>query len=374
MMGTKATRSVVVVVCALLIGFVYVSYAIMEKSYMNTPIIILPHRTGVTLPTSLQNSIHSHEFITTQTLFNETKLLNNGVSTKSRTIATTPTPIVAPVYDVPSVYNLSFLEPGGKICTNITHTIVLVQSSISHQQNRMMIRKSWGSFAKTQIFAGVALQHEVRIGYIVGHTYAESLNMMIREESRMYNDVIIADLHDSYRNLTLKTLSSLKWVDSYCPSAKYFVKCDDDTLVHVPNVLRFLEVNPINRGIVGARMIRIQVRRTGRWRVDKSLYSPSRYPAYFCGPAYIINTSLLKSLLEASKTTPIIPNEDAYVTGILAKQIGAQAFGGGKGFARTGARPPKPYEIVRPNFFSGTSLTPEYMSCIYKSLISQIVC
>ncbi len=55
----------------------------------------------------------------------------------------------------------------------------------------------------------------------------------------MYNDVIMADFVDSYRNLTLKTGVALFWATKYCPQAKYIMKSDDDTVI-LPDGLKDL--------------------------------------------------------------------------------------------------------------------------------------
>jgi len=62
------------------------------------------------------------------------------------------------------------------------------------------------------------------------------------EEKEVYNDFIKADFQDSYRNLTLKTVHMLDWVQSYCSHAKFFMKTDDDVFLNVPAILNFLDL------------------------------------------------------------------------------------------------------------------------------------
>ena len=49
------------------------------------------------------------------------------------------------------------------------------------------------------------------------------------------------------------------------------------------------------------------------------LYPIPTYPAYMIGHSYVIAGSVIGELLEAARRLPLIPVEDAYVTGLLAR-------------------------------------------------------
>ena len=303
-----------------------------------------------------------------------TALQGSTTNRRSLYLSSTPTPLRQVVYQEPTVYErYSFTVAEPNICTSKTHTLVLIQTAPNHHEQRMAIRNTWGSFGRTQTFAGEILDEEVKIAFTFGLSHSDLDNQNVMNESLTFHDVIIADFIDSYRNLTLKTLTSLRWVDNYCPSATYFIKCDDDTMVHIPNLLRFFRVNRCKRGMVGAIGMHLNVIRKGRWRVDPALYNNKVFPPYYSGPAYVINTDLIKDLLLAAQSTPIIPIEDAYVTGILAKKIGVRRFSPG-GFAFTSSRPPTRCHAKDTHFYSGSNLPPDYMSYIYNALSQDIDC
>ena len=52
-----------------------------------------------------------------------------------------------------------------------------------------------------------------------------------------FNDFIIGDYIDSYRNLTLKTFSGYKYVNDFCSNLenKHILMHDDDTLINEAN-------------------------------------------------------------------------------------------------------------------------------------------
>ena len=295
-------------------------------------------------------------------------------STLPRASTTTPTPILLPrKVELTQYTGSTFAVTADSICTDSTYMVILVQSAPQHHNIRMMMRKTWGELHQTQMYGGQQLEQEVRMGFIIGESYEEKPQEDIMAESSIYNDVIVTNFFDSYRNLTLKTLASLQWVDTYCPSAQYFLKCDDDSIVQVPNLLRFLAVNQISRGMVGELSLKHVVERTGRWRVNPEVYPESVYPPYYSGPAYIINTELIKELLNAAMITPMIPIEDAYVTGILARLVNARRFAPG-GFADSYFTPPSACALRNPQFYVGTNIAPELLEYLYRSITSDMQC
>lgn len=61
-----------------------------------------------------------------------------------------------------------------------------------------------------------------------------------QEEVELYRDIVIADMKDTYRNLTLKVLYMMEWAFTRCSQARYYMKVDDDVFFNVPLVLDFI--------------------------------------------------------------------------------------------------------------------------------------
>ena len=51
---------------------------------------------------------------------------------------------------------------------------------------------------------------------------------LVESESKHYGDIVIANISDTYQNLTLKTLVGIKVASCFCPNAEYVIKTDDD--------------------------------------------------------------------------------------------------------------------------------------------------
>ena len=48
----------------------------------------------------------------------------------------------------------------------------------------------------------------------------------------------------------------------------------------------------------------------------------NEYPYYFHGPTYLMSQSSILPLLAASQSTPMMPFEDIYLTGLCAEKAG----------------------------------------------------
>jgi len=79
--------------------------------------------------------------------------------------------------------------------------------------NRLTIRKTWGEQTD-----------DVQVVFLLGQqkTPDPKVTSVIEKEWNKYHDVIEAEgVIDAYRNLTLKSIAMLQWVDNACKYAKY---------------------------------------------------------------------------------------------------------------------------------------------------------
>ncbi|XP_033253176.1 uncharacterized protein LOC108158497 [Drosophila miranda] len=163
-----------------------------------------------------------------------------------------------------------------EFCRNKTFLIIAVCTSLGNFIQRQTIRESWGNTSEFNYGAfvklhghfkgnylppmtarlkhyaeylsgeGDSLSASVRIVFIVRRSKYESLVgnetlSRVHSEADKYNDIIQMSFVDSYNNLTLKSVMALKHISRSCAnSTAYFLKCDDDTFVNVPNLLHFL--------------------------------------------------------------------------------------------------------------------------------------
>ena len=118
--------------------------------------------------------------------------------------------------------------------TDKRNVFVVVVSAPSYFEKRHAIRRSWERDLKNE-----AIRHSVNLVgfvFILGRTDM-GVEANIEKEYRKHGDVIQVDISDTYNNLSLKSVSILNWVFTFCPRVDFLLKVDDDVYVNVRNLV-----------------------------------------------------------------------------------------------------------------------------------------
>uniref|UniRef100_A0A4D5RUH4 Hexosyltransferase n=1 Tax=Ixodes scapularis TaxID=6945 RepID=A0A4D5RUH4_IXOSC len=149
---------------------------------------------------------------------------------------------------------------------------------------------------------------------------------MILEEAAHNGDIVIFPYMDTYRNLTYKYVYGMKWTMDNCPSAKYIVKMDDDIVLNLYKLLRYIDQRtesekPAFHCCVweGMPVLRHTM---SPWYLSEKLYPPNVFPTYCSGSTVIFRSSILRPLYNASFELPFLSVDDALVTGEMARIAG----------------------------------------------------
>jgi len=207
---------------------------------------------------------------------------------------------------------------------------VVVVHSRPGQRGRMQrdaIRLTWGSTLHRRV-----AQPDIRLVFMLGRDRdcadADSACFpAAQRERQLYRDVVVADFVDTYRNLSLKSLSGLLWARQHCRAARYIVKADDDVYMRpelLPGVQRLTSADSV---IVGSLNVNSTVQRRGIWRVDEQVFPEHAFPAYCSGNIYAMTSSVADRLLAVAKTdgwSSPFPLEDVYITALLATSVGVK--------------------------------------------------
>ncbi|CAJ0569635.1 unnamed protein product, partial [Mesorhabditis spiculigera] len=198
--------------------------------------------------------------------------------------------------------------------------LVMVQSAPSSFDSRIGIRHTWAAQDESVLIQnGRSL-----VLFLLGSTNDPKIQKDIEDEASLHNDIVQYSAIDSYRALVYKSLVMLKFHDVYCP-AGILIKADDDVLMDIDNVQRRLDATgflgtPFIAGLVAAEGSTPIIRQQNhKWYVSEDKLPGSYYPIYAKGLAYIISREATPILLASTVKWPLIPIEDAYVTGLLAK-------------------------------------------------------
>ena len=153
-------------------------------------------------------------------------------------------PLGSSVKNVSNNLNYDYIIDGKDMCLasggKEVFLLILVVSASTSVVERMTTRRTWGSTNEVG-----AMRVETK--YLLGRSNANAVQRVVEAERKKFNDIIQTDFIDTYKNLTIKTITGLKWARTFCPNAKFILKTDHDAFVHVPNLIRYLKSFPLEK-------------------------------------------------------------------------------------------------------------------------------
>lgn len=235
-------------------------------------------------------------------------------------INNTPVPYVSPgPYVVEYPYDYHFLINEPKKCEQLKPFLVLLVPVAPHnRKHRDIVRSTWGG-------ESLVLDKVVKLFFLLGHAGegAQQIHEQLLQESREHQDLIQSDFLDCYKNLTIKTMVMMEWLDAYCSSASYAMKIDSDMFLNVHNLVNMLLNAPKTNYMTGlvARGAAVLRDPHSKWFLPVELYAPSQYPRYALGLGYVLSLDLPKKLVEASRHINALYIEDVYL-GLCMQHLG----------------------------------------------------
>ncbi|VDO31813.1 unnamed protein product [Brugia timori] len=220
--------------------------------------------------------------------------------------------------------------------------LIIVKSSPLHFVKRQAIRITWGSVFNHSDFT-------VKTIFVIGREPFNQENKRLQKEIDLYNDILIGDYIDSYRNNTLKVhyhngdvtvtyeqekverreilkfLSAVQFSFSYCHhnyTVPYALFVDDDYLVLVQNLVAEVKKYDVyDRLYMGWRFDTRPFRtRFHKHRVSIATYPFNRYPPYISAGAVLLSLQTIREMYYAIQHTKLYSYDDIYA-GILAKSL-----------------------------------------------------
>ncbi|XP_059209559.1 beta-1,3-galactosyltransferase 2-like [Centropristis striata] len=232
-----------------------------------------------------------------------------------------PVPYKSPgPYLVEYPYKYSFLMNEPQRCEQENPFVVLVVPVAPHNRaHRDVIRSTWGAESLVQ---GKVVKLFFLLGLHAG-VGAQKVHEQVLQESREHHDLIQSNFLDCYKNLTIKTMVMLEWLDAYCSSATYAMKIDSDMFLNVPNLVKMLLNAPKKNYMTGlvARGAAVLRDRRSKWCLPVEVYAPPQYPRYALGLGYVLSLDLPKKLVEASRHVKAVYIEDVYL-GLCMQYLG----------------------------------------------------
>lgn len=278
--------------------------------------------------------------------------------------------------------NSKFLMDSKELCSNIPQMIVVIPSIPVNENIRRAIRSTYGSIARFTLhdLQSIGIEYPVKIAFLLGRSPNQTVETVVKEEQRKYNDIIQIDFTDSYYNLTLKILYGFKWVNIFCKGVKYVVKADEDVFVNIRLLQAELKTYREHDkgsvfGFIHSASLGIRVLRAGKWGVSKEEYPLNRYPPYAQGTSYTLTSDLIPKIIATAEHLPYMHIEDAFITGVIAGKILGAQLEIMIGNSYWTDEKPDPCEFVKTERVSQTNMIPSLMYKTWKALIEpDIIC
>ncbi|KAL7071727.1 hypothetical protein ACQ4LE_009181, partial [Meloidogyne hapla] len=156
----------------------------------------------------------------------------------------------------------------------------------------------------------------------------------MQEELIKFDDLIIYDIDDSYRNLYLKVYVAFQWQQIFCSNTQYILKTDDDTIVDFDRLLWWIDNDFAHRvakypASVFGGMIKKSTpirNQDHRWYVSPVDFPNPIFPHYANGPTYLLTSKAVQAIMNATDNVHAFPIEDVLYTGILANLANVKKF------------------------------------------------
>ena len=211
-------------------------------------------------------------------------------------------------------------------CTDDVYLAIYIHSKPENVERRRVIRYSWGA-------DHVMKKLKARLVFITGIPGNQTVEEMLRRENRVYKDIVQAVYIDTYRNLTYKAISGLKWLTERCPNSQFVLKSDDDMVINIYDLADKMKTNLVNTfGSSNILMCHTWdkmdvVRNTSsKWYTSKEEYPDDYFLRYCSGSAFFMTSDVAKKLYAKSKEIPFFWIDDYYVTGMVAGALGINAI------------------------------------------------
>uniref|UniRef100_UPI00358E4E4C beta-1,3-galactosyltransferase 2-like isoform X2 n=1 Tax=Myxine glutinosa TaxID=7769 RepID=UPI00358E4E4C len=212
-------------------------------------------------------------------------------------------------------------------CRNATpFLILLIISRPSEKTARQIIRETWGGISRVNVTSSerdfvVKITHV----FMLGQAY-DAKQEVIELESLTNKDIVQQDFMDTYRNLTLKTMMALHWLQNFCPKAVYAMKVDSDVYLNVQNLVRKVlrpELPHRHDYLTGFYMENFAPVRDplSKWYVSEDVYAPKLYPPFCSGTGYVFSTDLASKIISIAPNVTYVELEDVFVS-LCLKKIG----------------------------------------------------
>ncbi|KAK6920795.1 Galectin, carbohydrate recognition domain [Dillenia turbinata] len=125
----------------------------------------------------------------------------------------------------------------------------------------------------------------------------KEMNIELKKEADFFGDIVIVPYMDNYDLVVLKTVAICEY-GVRVVSAKYIMKCDDDTFVRVDASINEAKKAAHGKSLyIGNINYHHKPLRYGKWAVTYEEWPEEDYPPYANGPGYILSSDIAEFIV-----------------------------------------------------------------------------
>lgn len=194
--------------------------------------------------------------------------------------------------------------------------LIAVQSAPKNKELRQEVRRTWGGACQNIHGSWCS------VIFVLGLPDDPDLQYQLESESAEHNDILQDNFHDSYNNLTLKTIFILKYYvrASDALGNKFLLKTDDDSFVHLEALWDLAKARMVKKSnnLMGYLQLglkkhhylplahkptksNLKKKAWFKWLIPTYMYNKRFFPQFLSGSGYLVTRSAAECLLLKSK-------------------------------------------------------------------------
>ncbi|CAH1797682.1 unnamed protein product [Owenia fusiformis] len=214
--------------------------------------------------------------------------------------------------------------PKWDICNVGEEENLLLLFVISHKAGKHMrdaVRTTFGYIKKFSSW-------KIRTVFL----YGDANNSVLPNE--MDEDVLVGNFPDGYKQMTEKDTFGFKWIQLYCPRAKYVFRITHDVFMNLTKVVNFLDdilEKNVTRLYHGHTLTNSKIRRNfGKTKLVCPVKGwEAHYPRYVTGCGILFSQSVIRDMNFLLCKLPLCFPDDTYF-GSLMEMLGVPVTGNNK--------------------------------------------
>lgn len=258
----------------------------------------------------------------------------------------------APYIIVPYSLNPSIILSSSKECIN-KNLILLILTSPNSYIQRELYRRVYKKYDFIEYY------------FFTGYSRNHTINHILIQENNKNNDIIQFDTIADYYNMTIHTITSLKWARDNCKNYKYVVDHQSDIFLNIPYYLKHFYNS--SHEIIGYLKVNVKPYRIPcSWYMPVEVYPNEYYPDYVLGPCIFFSENALNLICnEIPNEKRVVYMDDLYLGFLIERANLTKSITQVNNHIQIYSDLPKPYYYVRNYIFWIHGLYPDLIQYLY---------